>query len=347
MRNNNSWKLFMVPALMLALTLLVSGAAYGADYTKVIDAAPFIEQGRTFDIVRPIAETFGVYVDWDQAEQQVTLTRNACKVTMKVGSPEITTVSQSGVSTRAMDVVPVLREGRVFLPVSYWAEPLGLSVAWQESDNSVIVSEGGKALTIIPGDREISLTGGHFLKAYLEDESFRFYHPESGVLGLTWEGYAEILMIFDDNEYVITAVNAGAGLSDPVTHTNEEIAAQISRNAERNKINVVNLPEYFFGGPAFRVDGIVMGVPQAGLVFLREGHICGLTVELKRVPSAMVGTLFNDQPDGMEILIDEPGEADAAPEAAAPSELDVSKLAAELSVVNVILDEIIASFIVF
>ena len=346
MRKKYAFRLLWNLSFIILLASVVTGVAYGADYIKVIDVAPFVENDRAYDTVRPIAETFGIYVDWEPANQQVTLTRSIYKVIMRVGSYEMTVISPVGVRTVVMDVAPVLKESRVFLPVRFWAEPFGLSVVWREDEGSVTVSEGIKALTVTPGKKEISLTGGHFLKTYDLDKSFRFYYPEGGVSGLSWEGYAEVLVVFNDEEYVITAVNSGAGRSDPIDYTSEEITLQISQNAELNNINVINLPDFLYGEPAFRVDGIVSGVPQAGLVFLQNGHLCGLTVEVKRIPSAMVGTLFSDSADALEIDIEEPGEADFGLTETIPADTDKSRLHAELAVVNTILDEIIASFVV-
>ncbi|MCL1848396.1 MAG: copper amine oxidase N-terminal domain-containing protein [Clostridiales bacterium] len=331
-------------AIVFALTMSCTDAAYGADYTKTIDAAPFLENDRAFDTVRPIAETFGIYVSWDQESQQVTLTRGMRQVVMQLGSFEEIVVTEDGVKTIAMDVAPILKDGRVFLPVRLWAEHFGLSVTWLEENRSVIVSEGKKALTVIPGENEIKLSGGYFLKVYDKDDSLRFFYPEIGVLGLTWEGYAEVILDIDGGEYVIAAVHSGVGRSDPVQHTYEGVSAQVYQNAEINNTNVTVLPDHCYGAPAFKVEGIVSSIPQAGVVFLHDTHICGLAVEVKRAHSSGSENGSFDLEEVLEIDIAEPGEAEHKPLADEPVVIDPAQLSAELVIVNALLDEIMASF---
>jgi hypothetical protein len=246
----------------------------------------------------------------------------------------------------AIDAAPILREGRVFLPVRLWAEHFGLSVFWNESDGSVTVSEGAKALTITPGEKRLALTGGHFLKLYNQDESFLFFYPETGKVDVTWEGRAEILMTVDGEDLVITAINAGAGRADPIVYTEEEIEWLIHRNAAASGLSVLALSSRYYGVPAFRCSGIESGIPQAGVVFLRNGFLCGLTIEAKGAPPPDIG-------GGVEPDFDpEPGDGvspeaamrrEAAARAANAAERD---LHAVLAKINALLDEIFASFIV-
>ena len=347
MKKNNTLHLLLILALIFTLTFAAAEAAFGATSTKGIDAAPFLENDRIYDSVRPIAETFGIYVSWDQAGQTVTLARGPRRVVMAVGSYEESVTTEDGQKTISMDVAPVLRDGRVYLPVRLWAEHFGLSVEWRDGDGCAVVSEGGKALTVVPGVKELTLSEGHFLKAYESDHSMRFFYPEGGVPGVTWEGYAEILYVIDGVEIVIAAVHAGAGRSDPVRQNFDDMSAQIYQNAEINNTNVLLLPDACYGAPAFRVDGVVSGVPQAGVVFLLDDHICGLTVEVKRPRLRAEGSDDYDMENVLEMLFDEPGEAEAKLNEGPPVQVDEAQLVAELAMVNALLDEIMASFVVY
>ena len=330
--------------LALTLTLLAAGAAYGADYTKTIDVAPFIENGRAYDTTRSIAEAFGIYVDWDQASRQVTLSRGAYRVVMQVDSDQMVVSAPEGVRTETLDVVPLLREGRVFLPVRLWAEAFGLQVAWRDEDGLVVVTEGQKTLTAKPGENRLSLTGGHFLKMYSQDDSLSFYYPETAIPGSDWEGYAEVLLTVDGTDYVISAVNAGAGRSDPVQYTEEEIDSLIKRNAEENDTVAESLPSYYFGVPAYRVSGTVGGIPQAGVVFLKDGFLCGLTVELRITPPAAVVSEDEEEVawENLPAELEESELHKAAEDE--PIVIEESLRTLYLSVVNALLDEIMASF---
>lgn len=100
------------------------------------DAAPFIEQGRAFIPVRYLARALGVpddKVSWSPSANTVTLITDKATITLAVGG----TVMYVGEQPREMDVIPVLRDGRVYLPARYVAEALGYEVGWDDG-NQVI-----------------------------------------------------------------------------------------------------------------------------------------------------------------------------------------------------------------
>lgn len=329
-------KLLGAFVLVLTLSFAAAGAAFGISDSTVMEVAPFIDKGVTYDTVRSIAETFGIYVYWDQEGQAVTLIRGANQVKMTVGETELAIVTPEGEETLAIDTPPVIKEGRVFLPTRLWAESFGLSVQWQAEDGSVTVSEGAKALTFTPGSRELALTGGHFLKLYHQEGILSFFYPRSGEVDVVWEGYAEVLLTVEDEDYLIVAVNAGAGRADPVNYTMEEFDRLIYENASMANGSVRKLPDTYFGVPAYRIAGKAESVPQAGVVFLIDGYLCGITVEVKRTPIPE-----EHQHSDPDIVTDTEPDEDLEEE---PEEIDPDMLASELVVVNALLDEIMASF---
>jgi hypothetical protein len=104
------------------------------------DAAPFIENGRTFVPVRYLAYALGVPesgVAWDPAAQAVTLVRGGTVVRLAIGSR---TLAVDG-RTVEMDVAPVLRGGRTYLPARFVAEAFGFRVGWESETQTVVISE--------------------------------------------------------------------------------------------------------------------------------------------------------------------------------------------------------------
>ena len=338
MKKISSHKLLWTLALLAIMLCAAAGAAFGADVTKIIDVASFVENGRIYDTVRPIAETFGIYVDWDQEGQKVTMTRGAFQVVMEVGSTELTIVTLGGSETLPLEAAPILWNGRVFLPTRFWAGAFGLDVVWHKDDGNVTVSEGEKTLAFAPGSYELKLTGGHFLKLYDQDEKLSFYYPENGYVAIVWDGYVEVLLTVKNEEYVIVAMNAGAGRNDPTNYTMEEFDRLIYENADASNGRVSKLSSVYYGVPAYRIAGLAAGIPQAGVVFLRNGYLCGLTIEAK--PKLSVGATKENM---LDMLSD--GDVDDALENGGPSEIDEETLRKELSVVNAILDEIMASLV--
>jgi len=101
-----------------------------------MDAEPFIENSRTFVPIRYLSNALGVvdkYIGWESPT--VTLDQPGMPVVeLSVGKKQIKSDGQA----KAMDVAPLLKEGRTYLPARFVAEALGYQVAWDGNNNAVI-----------------------------------------------------------------------------------------------------------------------------------------------------------------------------------------------------------------
>jgi len=99
-----------------------------------MDVAPFIKDDRSFVPVRYLAENMlGAAVVWNEADQQVVLTKDAVKVVLTIGSE---TYTVNGAEKTA-DVAPLIVESRTFLPARYVAEAFGAAVVWDANTQTV------------------------------------------------------------------------------------------------------------------------------------------------------------------------------------------------------------------
>ncbi len=113
------------------------------------DAAPFIENGRTYVPVRYLGDALGAYVEWKGETRTVVLTKGSVEVRLVIGSHTITVAGEG----RVMDVAPLIREGRTFLPARYVAEAFGYQVGWNAEERMVtITAQPSEALCLVPGD---------------------------------------------------------------------------------------------------------------------------------------------------------------------------------------------------
>ena len=96
-----------------------------------IDAAPIVENNRTFVPFRALAEAFGATVAYDEATQAVTAELNGVTVVMTIGSAEYTV---NGVAKTA-DVAPFINGSRTMIPVRFAAEAFGITVTPTYDDN--------------------------------------------------------------------------------------------------------------------------------------------------------------------------------------------------------------------
>ncbi len=102
------------------------------------DASPFVSDGRAFVPVRYLADALQAKTSWDAATQTVTVTDGKTIIKMVIGSTTLTINGQA----HTMDVAPVIRVGRAYLPARYVAEALGHTVSWDASTQTVVIQYG-------------------------------------------------------------------------------------------------------------------------------------------------------------------------------------------------------------
>ncbi|WP_051688359.1 stalk domain-containing protein [Desulfofalx alkaliphila] len=107
-----------------------------------MDAAPFIEQGRTFVPIRFLSNALGVEnenIAWESP--RVTLSEPGFPVVeLAVGQKQI----KSDGKVTTTDVAPLLRDGRTFLPARFVAEALGYQVDWDPQNGIVLAYPKGQ-----------------------------------------------------------------------------------------------------------------------------------------------------------------------------------------------------------
>lgn len=137
---------FAYPALAAAdhkAEFVVGRSSYTADGRPVkMDAAPFVENGRTFVPVRYLAYALGVVKDdvaWSGETGTVGLRLDGTLVQMAVGSRTLYVNGQP----RVMDVAPLVRGGRTYLPARFVAEAFGYAVGWDASRQAVLIGTPG------------------------------------------------------------------------------------------------------------------------------------------------------------------------------------------------------------
>ncbi|HHW45215.1 MAG TPA: hypothetical protein GXX25_15685 [Desulfotomaculum sp.] len=115
----------------------VNGAVYQ------MDARPFVEQDRVFVPLRYLARALGVddrSVVWEAYNNTVSLYSAGATLTLSVNSPALYVNGKENI----MDVAPLNRGNRLYLPARWVAGALGYSVAWEP---------GYQALLIGPAER--------------------------------------------------------------------------------------------------------------------------------------------------------------------------------------------------
>lgn len=107
--------------------------------TWTMDAAPFIQDGRTFVPVRYLALAAGVSknnIRWSASARTVTLVKGDVTIETAVGEKIIYVNNEPC----KMDVAPLIRNGRTYLPARYLATHFGCDVNWDGAARAVTIT---------------------------------------------------------------------------------------------------------------------------------------------------------------------------------------------------------------
>ena len=110
-----------------------SNKAFVNDVEKQIDTENanvkvFVENDRSYVPVRFISENYGGGVEWIPETQTVNIIFEDRTISLTIGKPEITINGE----TKKLDVAPIVRNDRTFLPLRACTEAIGKEVFYSE-----------------------------------------------------------------------------------------------------------------------------------------------------------------------------------------------------------------------
>ncbi len=109
---------------------------------KAIDVAPFIDEGRTMIPLRGLLEEMGAEITWDGTKRKIGITTDKVKIELQIMNDLCyVTDSKYGRVRYTLDVPPMIKDGRTFIPVRFVTEQLGYNVAWDGETKTVKISE--------------------------------------------------------------------------------------------------------------------------------------------------------------------------------------------------------------
>ncbi|MDO5715458.1 MAG: copper amine oxidase N-terminal domain-containing protein [Tissierellia bacterium] len=117
------------------------------------EVPPFIEESRTYVPLRFVSEALHYTVGWDNDTRQVTVDGNGKTLLLTIGSKKMTV---NGVE-KIIDVAPLIRQERSYVPLRFIAEHLGIHVGWDEKNAIVQLSTDKTDAISVTGDENIYL----------------------------------------------------------------------------------------------------------------------------------------------------------------------------------------------
>ena len=104
---------------------------------KTVDSAPYIENGRTMVPIRFISENFDAAVDWNEAQQKVTVTSGESVVELFVGNK----ISYINGEQKELEAAPVIANGRTMVPLRFVSEAFGKFVEYVDASKQITISD--------------------------------------------------------------------------------------------------------------------------------------------------------------------------------------------------------------
>ena len=130
----------MLGLLLLTLTSGMATTQVELNGTPVaFSVAPFQVGNRTMVPMRAIFEALGAEVQWNEAMQTVTATKDATNVQLTIGETD----AQVDGQTVVLDVPAMIRRGSTMVPLRFVSESLGANVGWSEANQLVSISTNG------------------------------------------------------------------------------------------------------------------------------------------------------------------------------------------------------------
>lgn len=99
------------------------------------DVAVFVENERSYVPVRFISENYGGDVEWIPETQTINITFSDRVISLTIGNAEIIINGE----TKELDIAPIIRNERTFLPLRACTEAIGKEVFY--SDGLILISD--------------------------------------------------------------------------------------------------------------------------------------------------------------------------------------------------------------
>lgn len=166
------------PTPETSITIRVNGAVL------VSDTQAFMLNGRVMVPLRTVSEGTGGEVKWNNASKSASATNSKHSFTVWAGKK---TAVKDGVRVQ-LDTAPVMKQGRIYIPLRFSAEGLGGQVRWSNAHKTVDLYPG---LTPVQAKKEVRAAADEVIKA-IRDQDFKKLANLAHSKGVTFSPYAYV-----------------------------------------------------------------------------------------------------------------------------------------------------------
>lgn len=126
------WYLLFILLISSYLSVSANSIKIMVDGSELVcDPAAYLYNDRVLVPVRAISEAFAFNVDWNEANQLVTISNSDTEIKLWIDSKTVIVNN----TEQTVDVAPMIKDGRTFVPIRLVSESLDKDVFW--ADNTV------------------------------------------------------------------------------------------------------------------------------------------------------------------------------------------------------------------
>ncbi|MGB9812065.1 MAG: stalk domain-containing protein [Thermovenabulum sp.] len=140
--------------VLVTITFSAYTPSYAATASVIFDGSllkfdvnPIFKNNRIFVPFRVLSEKIGTNVEWDGKERKVIAVNSEKTVELKLNS-KVALINNKPYN---LDVSPILYQGRVLVPLRFYAEAFGAMVNWDEKNRTVNIISKQKVLKHVLG----------------------------------------------------------------------------------------------------------------------------------------------------------------------------------------------------
>lgn len=110
------------------------------DEKKQMDVSPMLKDGRTFIPIRYVTESIGAQINWNAKDQKISIKLGEKELELWVGKSTARINDETNfIDPDNKNIYSLIVNGRVFLPLRFVSEALGLNVDWNATSKEIVV----------------------------------------------------------------------------------------------------------------------------------------------------------------------------------------------------------------
>lgn len=208
------------------------------------DTAPFLENGTTMVPMRAIAEKMGAEVIWSPSSKVATIKRGQDILEIPAGG----TIANKNGQDILLDMPAKVVDGRVFVPLRFVGEQLGLNVVWDKETKTIALTEKAEAPKKVATTQYTSKNKDYSITLPGENWKEEYSDLENTIIADSTEGELSVLISsFDKQELKSSGIQTAEEFAkfnkESAYYTAYAMGKVIEQNITLSNMNVVRADE--------------------------------------------------------------------------------------------------------